>query len=85
MDNSERIVWFVTGAAIGATFALLYAPHSGRETRRYITKQARKSGDVVADAGRDVLDKGRDLYDKGRQMADEAAELFERGRRLVKG
>jgi gas vesicle protein len=85
MDNSTRFVWFVTGAAMGATIALLYAPHSGRETRRYITKKARKGGEAVADAGRDVLDKGRDLYEKGRRMADDAADLFERGRRLVEG
>jgi len=78
MDNSSRIVWFITGAAMGATIALLYAPHSGKDTRRYITKKARQSTEAVADAG-------RDLYDKGRRIADEAADLFERGRRLVEG
>jgi gas vesicle protein len=85
MENSSRFVWFVTGAALGAGIALLYAPHTGKDTRRFIGKKARQHGETVADAGRDVLDKGRDLYDKGRKMADEAADLFERGRRLVQG
>ena len=84
-DNSNKLVWFVAGAAIGATITLLYAPQSGRDTRRLLTKKARKGGEAMADAGRDVLDKGRDLYEKGRRVADEAAELFERGRRLVEG
>jgi gas vesicle protein len=82
-DNSGKLVWFVAGAAIGATITLLYAPQSGRETRRYLGKKARRGSEAVAEAGRDALGKGRDLYEKGRRVADEAAELFERGRRLV--
>ncbi len=84
-DNGGKLVWFVAGAAIGATIALLYAPQSGEDTRRYLGKKARKSGDAIADAGRDLLDKGRDLYDQGRRVADDAADLFERGRRIVEG
>jgi gas vesicle protein len=78
MDNSNRVVWFLTGAALGAAVALLYAPQSGRDTRRYITKKARKSGEAISDTG-------RELFEKGRKMADDAADLFERGRRLVEG
>ena len=78
MDNTGKLVWFLTGAALGAAVALLYAPQSGRDTRRYIGKQARKGRDVVTDAS-------RDLYEKGKRVADEAADLFERGRRLVEG
>ena len=84
-DNSGKLVWFLAGAAIGSAIALLYAPQSGKDTRRYINKKARQGREVVADAGRDMLDKGRELYEKGRRVADDAAELFERGRRLVEG
>jgi len=84
-DNGGKLIWFVAGAAIGATIALLYAPQDGEATRRYLGKRARKSGEAIADASRDLLDKGRDLYDQGRRVADEAADLFERGRRIVEG
>jgi gas vesicle protein len=84
-DNSGKLVWFVAGAAIGATIALLYAPQPGHETRRIIGKKARRAGDSVAETGRDLADKGRDLFEKGRRVADDAAELFERGRKLVEG
>jgi gas vesicle protein len=83
MESTSKFVWFLAGAAIGAGVALLYAPKSGRDTRRLIGRKARDSRDAVADMGRDLLDKGRDLYEKGRQVADDAAELFERGRRLI--
>ena len=74
MDKSDRLLWFFAGAALGATVALLYAPQSGKDTRRYIGKKARQGREVVSDASREALDKGRELYQKGRKMADEAAE-----------
>ena len=83
MDNNDKYFWFLAGAAMGAGIALLYAPKSGRDTRRLIGRKARNSGEAVADMGRELWDKGRDLYEKGRQVADDAAELFDRGRRLV--
>jgi len=85
MNKPDRLLWFFAGAALGATVALLYAPQSGKDTRRYIGKKAKHGRDAVMEAGRDALEKGRELYDKGRKMADDAADLFERGRRMVEG
>jgi gas vesicle protein len=84
-DNGMHLVWFTAGAAIGATIALLYAPQTGKETRRLLGKKTRESREAIADAGEDIADKAKDLFDKGRQMADDAAELFERGRRIIEG
>ena len=77
-NHTGKLIWFVAGASIGSAIALLYAPQSGRDTRRIIGKKARQGREAVADAS-------RDLYEKGRRVADDAAELFERGRRLVEG
>jgi gas vesicle protein len=79
MNNSNKALWFVAGASIGATLAILFAPQSGEETRRYLGKQARKSRERLTEAGREAYDKGRDLFDRGRDMADEAAEMMEEG------
>jgi hypothetical protein len=32
-----------------------------------------------------MLEKGKELYDRGRKIAEDAGELFESGRKLVKG
>jgi gas vesicle protein len=85
MEKSDRLVWFLTGAALGAAVALLYAPQSGRDTRRYLGKKAKHGREAFSDVSREAIDKGRDLFEKGRKMADDAADLFERGRRLVEG
>ncbi len=83
--HNGKFVWFVAGAAIGATIALLYAPQSGKETRRVIKKRTREGRETLSEASRDLVDKGRELYEKGLRVADEAAEMIERGRRLVEG
>jgi gas vesicle protein len=84
-DNGNLLVWFTAGAAIGATIALLYAPQTGRDTRRYLGKKSRQGREVLADASGDLADKGKELFEKGRRMADDAADLFERGRRIIEG
>jgi gas vesicle protein len=84
-EDTGRILWFVAGAAVGASIALLFAPAAGKETRRYISKKAGEGREALADTGKEFVDKGRDLYDKGRKLADEAADMFERGRKLVEG
>jgi gas vesicle protein len=86
MANQEygsKAVWFMAGIAIGATVALLYAPMTGEDTRRQLTKKAQKGRDALTDSGNDLLDRGREMYERGRQLADEAADLFERGRKIV--
>ena len=81
-DNS-KILWFVAGAAVGASIAILFAPASGEETRRTIIKKTGEGGTALADSGRDLIDRGKDMLDKARGLTDQAAEMFEKGRKLV--
>jgi gas vesicle protein len=80
--GSNRLAWFVTGAIIGATVAILYAPRSGKDTRQYLSDRSR---DALGDSGKNLIDAGKEMFDRGRQLVDEAADLFERGRKLVQG
>jgi gas vesicle protein len=73
------------GAAVGAGIALLYAPQSGKDTRRLIAKKAEEGAEAITESGKDVLDRGRELFERAREVADEAAETFDRARRLVRG
>jgi gas vesicle protein len=87
MEDQENspVVWFLAGAAIGATLALLFAPQSGTETRRRIKAKANEGRDAIGDTSRDLAGRGRDLFEKGKRLADEAADIFDRGRRMVQG
>jgi len=83
-NGGNAIAWFVAGAALGAAVALLYAPKSGRDTRKMLNRTTREGREAVEASGKELMEKGRDLYDRGRKIADDAADLFERGRRLVR-
>ena len=82
-DNSNNILCFLTGAALGVVAALLLAPESGERTRGKLAESAKKRKEALGGSGRDLFEKGRDLYEKGREIAEDAAEMFERGRRLA--
>jgi gas vesicle protein len=81
-DSSNRLAWFLTGAIIGVTVAILYAPSSGRDTRQMIGD---KSRDAIGDTGKNLIEAGREMFERGRQLVEDAADLFERGRKLVQG
>jgi gas vesicle protein len=83
--TSSRLAWFLTGAIIGATAAILYAPKSGKDTRRYIADKTQKGRDAVVETSKDVVDASKEMFERGRKLVEDAAELFERGRKLVKG
>ena len=85
MEDDSKLGWFIAGAAIGATVALLYAPKSGRDTRKYLSKTTTDSRDAMEASGKELMDKGKELYDRGKQIAEDAADLFERGKKLVQG
>jgi len=51
-DYGSKVVWFMAGVAIGSTVALLYAPASGRETRRKIADKTQEGRETLADSGK---------------------------------
>ena len=84
-DLTNLLAWFLTGAVIGATIALLYAPQSGRETREFIADRTERGKEAITEAGQDIAEAGRDMLERGRKLAYDAADLFERGRKLARG
>ena len=84
-DHTSKAMWFVAGAAVGATLALLFAPASGRVTRRQIRRSVEHGTDAISETSNNILEKGKELYEKGRQKADDAAQKIERGHKMVEG
>ncbi len=95
MKTSQRVMWLCIGAAIGAGIALLYAPKTGKETRKLIRRKAEDARETIADTSEQIRDKvietseqimdaGREVYRKGAEFANSAAGLFEAGRRAMR-
>ena len=73
--HSAGIGTFLMGLAIGAGLALLFAPHSGEETRQAIARGARRARRAAADKVNDtvtgVTDKVTDTFESARQRVEE--------------
>jgi len=66
---------FVTGAAVGAAVALLFAPAKGEETREYLSQRAKEGREKATEAarqGREVINRGRETlttaFDRAREQ-----------------
>lgn len=64
---------FLIGAVTGAALALLYAPATGDETRKYLREKAKEGRDRASE----VYEKGREAVKENR---DTLAQAIERGK-----
>ncbi len=67
-DNtgSKMFFSFLTGATIGAGLALLFAPQSGKETRRQIKDFSEKLGSEVKENVEKISERAVDLIESGK-------------------
>ena len=75
------------GGLIGAAIALLYAPKSGRETKKDIARAARRAKnstvDLIEDTIDDVNDFVNDLRGKAADIADQGTDLSDKAKKEI--
>jgi gas vesicle protein len=75
--HGDFVLGVLTGAALGAAAALLYAPVRGRDAREMIGERVQKGverANAAIDRGRELAAKGSDLASQGRSFVDDARE-----------
>ena len=81
-NGSDKFLYFVVGAGIGAAFAFLFAPKSGRETREIIARTATDGREFLStkvNEGRQVVEeRGRRLGDDFTSFVDKSKEAVQR-------
>jgi gas vesicle protein len=82
-SNTSKVLWFIAGASIGTSIALLFAPASGETTRATIVQKSGEGRAALAGSGKDMLERGRELFERAKQLTEEAVDMFEKGRKLV--
>jgi gas vesicle protein len=63
----KMVCCFLTGAAIGAGLALLFAPQSGQETRKKIREFSDKVSDDVKENVEKIGEKAKTIYEGTRE------------------
>ena len=81
-NSGDKFLYFLAGASIGAAFALLFAPKSGRETRELLARTATDSKDFLStkvNEGRQVVEeRGRKIGDDFTSFVDKSKEAVQR-------
>jgi gas vesicle protein len=71
--NNKKVLYglgmLATGIGLGAVTALLYAPKSGKETRKMISRKAEDGMDYVAEQSREIRRQAEEAFEKGKELA----------------
>jgi gas vesicle protein len=79
-NGTDKFLFFIAGAGIGAVLALLFAPKSGRETRELLTRRANDSRDFLTNKvseGRQVVE------DRSRRFGDDFSSFLDKSKEAV--
>ncbi len=87
-DHTAKISGaFLIGGMIGAAIAFLYAPQSGRETRKDIKRAAHRAKnstvDLIEDTIDDINDFVGDLKEKAADIIDQGVELSDKAKKEI--
>jgi gas vesicle protein len=71
---TDKLAWFLAGIGCGAVLGLLYAPHSGDETREVLRTKAEEGRQYVQDRTQRVRDQAGQWVDRGREVVNQQKE-----------
>ena len=74
--EGSGFLWFLAGLGVGAVVGVLYAPHSGDETRDVIRSKAQEGGERVRQQARRAREQAGDWVDRGRDVLNQQKEQF---------
>jgi gas vesicle protein len=78
--GSEKVLFFMAGAGLGAVLALLFAPKSGRETRELLARTGKDSRDFITNK----VSEGRQVVEeRGRKLGDDFTSFLDRSKEAV--
>jgi len=73
--GSKMFFSFLTGAALGAGLALLFAPQSGKETRKQIKDFSDKLGGEVKDGVEKISEKAKGLIEGAKETFSKKSRI----------
>ena len=71
--GASNLAFLLAGMGIGAGLALLFAPKSGKEVRRYLVRRAEDGRDYLTAVGKELRRQAEDVVGKGKDWAAKLA------------
>jgi gas vesicle protein len=79
-----NVNYFLVGLGIGSAVAILLAPKSGQDTRRYIADKTREANEFTRQKAREIRIRAEDAVERGKdtiaQTKEQIANAIEVGR-----
>jgi gas vesicle protein len=67
--GTSYLAFLLVGVGIGAGLALLFAPQSGKETRKYLARRAEDGREYVTSVGKGIRKQAEDVVERGKDLA----------------
>jgi gas vesicle protein len=67
-NRTNNISWLLAGLGLGSVVAILFAPKSGRDTRKAIVTAVDDGREYLASLGRDARQQVSDRVDSGKKI-----------------
>ncbi len=67
--GTSYLAFLLVGVGIGAGLALLFAPQSGKETRKYLVRRAEDGKEYMTSVGKEIRKQAEDAVGKGKDLA----------------
>ncbi|MDR0956477.1 MAG: YtxH domain-containing protein [Endomicrobium sp.] len=86
-DNRDIFFTFILGGLIGAVFGILYAPKSGKETRRNIKNLGEEIVNTISELNEDVVGSNRKIFEERKEEVleenkNKIDKVFETGKQV---
>ncbi len=88
MADDNKFTYFVLGFGIGVAVGVLFAPHSGEETRQLLRSKAEEGKDYLKKQGESLQETAGGLVEKGKtavaRQKDQLTAAVEAGKRAYR-
>jgi gas vesicle protein len=88
MEDSKGLSYFFLGLGIGVAVGVMFAPHSGEETRGLLRHKALEGGDYLKRRSSELKDSATDVVERGRTVVrsqrEQISAAMEAGRQAYR-
>jgi gas vesicle protein len=73
-NGSGGVLWFLAGIGIGAAVGILFAPHSGEETREILMSKAEEGREYVKQRAKEARQQAEQWTARGKEVINTQKE-----------